>query len=73
MPPEHMAQVQGNIWIHKSDWWDFVSYDPRMPPSKRLYVQRIDRDKDYIERLSIDVLTFAEELDEALSEIFGNF
>ena len=31
LPPEHRAQVQGNIWIAEREWWDFVSYWPRLP------------------------------------------
>lgn len=52
MPEEHMPQVQGNIWVTGRKWWDFVSFDPRMPKDLRLYVQRINRDDDYIKQLS---------------------
>lgn len=73
MPPEHMPQVQGNIWVHEAEWWDFISYDPHMPPDKRLYIQRIERNDDYIKKMSEDVISFADELDGAINEIFGVF
>lgn len=47
LPPEHKAQVQGNIWLAKRDWWDFASYSPRLP----LFVKRVERDDGYIANL----------------------
>lgn len=51
MPEEHVAQVQGELWVTGRAWSDFVSYDPRMPAHRRLYVQRIDADYDFHLRL----------------------
>ena len=62
MPREHIAQVQGCMWITGRKWWSFVSYDPRMPPDLRLYVQRIDRDDIYIKALENKVLDFLAEV-----------
>lgn len=69
MPSEHMAQVQGGLWVWNRQWADFISYDPRMPPDLQLYVQRIERDEDYIAMLTIEVTTFLAEADELLSRI----
>lgn len=44
-------QVQGCIWVCEADWWDFVSYDPRMPPHMKLFTQRIERDDSFILQL----------------------
>jgi hypothetical protein len=43
-------------------WCDFVSYDPRMPESLRLYVNRLERDQSHIESLAIDVQAFLAQL-----------
>jgi hypothetical protein len=51
MPAEHMAQVQTNMWVNDCLWWDFISFDPRMPPHLRLFVKRIWRDAAYIEQM----------------------
>lgn len=56
MPPEHRAQVQGTLWVTGRAWWDFVSYDPRMPEDLRLYVERVKRDEAYIDELAAEVL-----------------
>lgn len=51
MSEEHVAQVQGEMWVTGRKWSDFVSYDPRMPANLRLYVQRIEADYDFHLRL----------------------
>lgn len=52
MPEEHIAQVQGEMFVTGRAWSDFVSFDPRMPEHLRLYRQRIKRDDAYIEQLA---------------------
>ena len=47
LPPEHKAQVQGNLWISDREWWDFVSYWPRLP----MLCVRVYRDEDYIKAM----------------------
>jgi len=59
LPPEHKAQVQGQLWVSGREWCDFVSYWPRLP----LFVKRIDRDEKYIETLAQAVADFVGELD----------
>ena len=63
MPEDHMAQVQGLMWITGLKWWYFVSYDPRMPEPLRMYVQRIERDAEYIAKLEAAVIAFSAEVD----------
>lgn len=58
MPPEHMPQVQGQMWICELDWVDFISYDPRMPEHARLFVKRIFRDQNYIDNLEKEIKAF---------------
>jgi hypothetical protein len=63
MPSEHMPQVQFQLWITGRDWCDFVSYDPRMPETLRLYVERIAKDAEFIERIDREARTFLAEVD----------
>lgn len=58
LPPEHRAQVQGSMWVAEREWWDFVSYWPRLP----LFVKRVYRDESYIAKLAAAVDAFNEEL-----------
>jgi hypothetical protein len=59
LPSEHVAQVQGQMWIAGRDWCDFVSYWPRLP----LFCVRVERDDKYITTLSQAVADFVGELD----------
>lgn len=56
MPAEHVAQVQGAMWVTGRKWWQFVSYDPRFKESYRLFRVRIERDNAYIAKLEAEVL-----------------
>lgn len=58
LPAEHKAQVQGNLWVTERKWWDFVSYCPRLP----LLVVRVERDDEYIAKISKAVDAFNVEL-----------
>ena len=52
-------QIQGHLWVGEREWCDFISYCPEMPESKKLYVHRVERDEDMIERLPARVLSGA--------------
>lgn len=56
VPDEHIPQIQGSMWVTGRQWWDFVSYDPRMPESHRLLRITVQRDQEYIDRLQANVL-----------------
>lgn len=58
LPPEHKAQVQGNLWIAERGWLDFVAYWPGLP----LFVKRCYRDQAYIDNLAGEVARFNDEL-----------
>lgn len=67
IPPEHVAQVQGQLWVSGREWCDFVSYCPRLP----LFVKRVERDEKYIATLAQAVADFVGELD-ALVAKYGS-
>ena len=65
VPPEHVAQIQGCMWVAEREWWDFVSYWPKLP----LFVQRVHRDDLFIKKLSDAVDRFNDELDGLVERI----
>ena len=71
MPSDHVAQVQGNLWITGRQWWDFVSFDPRMPERLQIYVQRIERDDKYIATLQAEVEAFLSEVEALHARLMG--
>ncbi|WP_245492515.1 lambda exonuclease family protein [Mesorhizobium sp. M4A.F.Ca.ET.090.04.2.1] len=58
LPSEHKAQVHGNIWLCEREWWDFMSYCPKLPP----LIKRVYRDEVYIASIATAVRIFNEEL-----------
>lgn len=69
MPPEHMPQVQGCMWISGRKWWDFVSYHPEFPDALQLFIQRIHRDDAYIRDLEDKVTAFLAEVDAEVEQL----
>jgi hypothetical protein len=65
VPPDHLAQTQGNLWVAEREWIDFVSYWPRLP----LFVKRAYRDEEYIGKLATAVDEFTAELAELVETI----
>lgn len=72
LPAGYKAQVQGALWVTGRDWWDFVSYDPRMPPAYQLYIDRITPDQKYIGDLSDAVISAANEIADKLERLQGD-
>lgn len=68
LPPEHVAQVQGQLWISGRAWCDFVSYWPGLP----LFVTRVPRDEIYIATIKAEVEEFLTEM-AALTERVKNY
>lgn len=66
-PPEHLAQVQGCMWITRRRWWDVVGYCPGIP----LFITRVERDEAYIEELAQEVRAFNAQLDRMVEKIRG--
>jgi hypothetical protein len=58
LPTEHKAQVQGGMWVCEREWWDFVSYWPKLPP----LIVRVKRDNGYIANLVGEIDRFNDEL-----------
>lgn len=65
LPSEHKAQVQGNLWVAEREWWDFLSYWPKLP----LFVKRVYRDEAYIADLTSAVDQFNDELQTVLATV----
>ena len=58
--PDYIGQVQGSMYLTGRTWWDFLSYNPALPP----VLHRIPRDDEYIETLVPVLDEFIERLDE---------
>jgi hypothetical protein len=65
VPPEHVAQCQGALWVAEREWIDFVSYWPKLP----LFVTRTYRDEEYIAKLAAAVDEFNDELAQMVEHV----
>jgi len=63
VPKEYDWQVQGLMWVTGRSWWDFVSFDPRMPPGLQLFVCRAEADEEKHEELERRVKRFLEQFE----------
>jgi hypothetical protein len=62
LPSDYHWQVHGLMWVTGAEWWDFVSFDPRMPSELQLFTKRIQRDESEIKHLERRVTRFVEQL-----------
>src|SRR5574338_1695828 len=65
VPPEHIAQCQGALWVAEREWIDFVSYWPGLP----LHIHRTYRDENYISKLAEAVDQFSVELTQVVENV----
>lgn len=70
MPEEHRPQVQGCMLVTGRQWWEFVSYDPRVAERFRLFHQRIERDDEYIDKLLLPgLIQFEQEVQSMIKQL----
>lgn len=70
MPEDHIPQVQGCMFVTGRQWWEFISYDPRVAERFRLYHQRIERDDAYINGVLLPgLLQFEKEVQELIANL----
>lgn len=66
-PPEHQAQVQGNMWVCERAWWDFVSYSRNLP----IFTIRVERDQAFIDHMAECVDVFNQELAQTVDYVLN--
>ncbi len=71
VPGKYVTQMQWQMACTNRKWCDFVSFDPRMPESMTMFVQRIDRDEALIGRLEDDVRDFLDEMAKKLAQLIA--
>jgi len=69
IPSKYITQVQFQMACTGRKWCDWVSYDPRMPESMRLFVVRVARDDNHIAELEAEVTSFLLEMSAKLAQL----
>lgn len=73
IPAKYLTQMQWQMACTGRAWCDFVSYDPRLPASMKLFVQRVPRGNATIADLEKLVTEFLVELDQKVNALKGRF
>lgn len=66
---DYVYQMAGLCFIYDRAWWDFVSYDPRLPDSLALYARHFDRKDLPVDEVVAGVIRFIEELEEKIKAL----
>ncbi len=59
LPTKYLQQVQGCLWVSGRDWWDFMSFHPKMEP----LIVRVFRDEEFIKALECAVINALEQIE----------
>lgn len=73
VPGKYIAQMQWQMACTGRHWCDWVSFDPRMPATMRLFVQRINRDDKAIADIERQVVEFLSELDAKVADLTAKY
>lgn len=69
LPDDYYWQVHGQMLVTGRKWVDFISFDPRMPEHKQLFIIRVNRDEEIMAQLKVAVIGFLSEVDEMIQKI----
>lgn len=69
VPGKYVTQIMWQLACTGRQWCDFVSFDPRMPDSMRLFIRRIPRDDAMIAELETEVVAFLVEVAKKVGEL----
>jgi len=70
-PKEHINQMMWQMAVTGRYYCDFISFDPRLPDDLQLFVVRLHRDDEYIEKLTDEVAKFEEEVTNLVTKLKG--
>jgi YqaJ-like viral recombinase domain len=69
VPKEYENQMLWNMACAEREWWDFVSFDPRLPEKLRLFIVRMPRDEARISEIEREVMTLHQEIDSLCEQL----
>ncbi len=68
---KYIIQIQSLMAVTGRAWWDFVSFDPRLPAELSYWQTRIKRDDAFIAEIEDEVRGFLAELDDLEKKLRG--
>lgn len=73
VPGKYNYQMQWQMACTGRAWCDWVSYDPRMPESMRLFTKRVPRDPAMIAELEAEIGAFLSEVEVTVAKLKANY
>lgn len=73
IPRVYRLQMQFQMAVTGREWCDYVSFDPRMPASMQLHVQRVKRDQAEIDEIEAAIIEFLEEVKSTVADLEKRF
>jgi len=61
IPSKYLPQLRHNMWVTRTRWVDFISFDPRFPENLQFYCERLWRKDADIEGYEKQAALFLEE------------
>lgn len=71
VPAEYIPQMKWQLACTKRTWCDFVSYDPRLNASNRLFIIRYTPTPQEITAIENEVAEFVTEVDELVKRLIS--
>ncbi len=62
-PKKYYMQMQFQMYVTGRVWCDFMSFDPRLPPTMQTYIMRIPRDPATIQKIDGSIKATLHEID----------
>lgn len=72
-PSEYIKQMMWQMRCTGRKWCDFVSWDDRAPKGMELFIVRVERDEELIEKLDAQVAEFLEEIDQEIEHLHREY
>lgn len=69
IPQKYITQTHFQMLCTKRMWTDYVSFDPRMPESMRLFIKQIPFDPKFGDEIETEVRAFLKELDRKVEDL----
>ena len=69
VPTDYEKQMLWQMACTGRAWCDFVSFDNRFPPSKQLFIKRLERNDKKIAEIEKEVILFNSEVDRVLEKL----
>lgn len=69
VPEEHQAQCLWHMTCCERKWWDFMSFDPRLPDGLKIFIARMERDDERIAAIESEVARFNDEVEATIAQL----